>query len=114
MKLIEKIKEVTNNNEELMEDYFYAIHETVLNEITEYDALDKYIHMRNQIKEGKTLTQAPRVATNFDFSDYDTIRMVERKSDDIAYFLIHNMEVNDFSEWIKDFDRIKFEAEKLA
>ncbi|PTK30838.1 hypothetical protein [Staphylococcus hominis] len=114
MKLIKMIEEVTNNNEELMADYFYVIHETILNEIIEYDALDKYIHMKNQVEEGKTLTQAPRVATNLDFTDNATLRVVERKSDDIAYFLIHNIEFNDFSEWIKDFDRIKFEAERLA
>lgn len=113
MKLINKIKETANNKKEL-ELLLTVVYETVENEVIGCDALDKYIHMVRQIKAGEKLTQAPRIATNFDFTDDATLRIIDRKVFEIADFLLENMEVEDFSDWIKDFDRVEFEAQALA
>lgn len=111
MKLIEKINEVANNERELKK-YFWRINETVMHELTDYDALDKYVHMINQIKNGEELTEAERVETNFDFSDYETCTLIQKLAKQFTDFLIDNMEVKDFSDWIIDFDVIKFDVEK--
>ncbi|MCH4482951.1 hypothetical protein MKR37_04380 [Staphylococcus haemolyticus] len=113
MKLINKIQETANNKKE-MEMLLTVVYETVENEVIEYDALDKYIHMVRQIKAGEELTQAPRIATNFDFTDDATLRLIDKKVFEIADFLLANMEVEDFSDWIKDFDRVEFEAQALV
>lgn len=111
MKLIEKINEVASNEKELKR-YFWRINETVMHELTDYDALDKYVHMINQIKNDEELTEAARVETNFDFGDYETCTLIQKLSEQFTDFLIYNMEVQDFSNWIIDFDVVKFDVEK--
>lgn len=113
MKLIEKIKEVAESNK-MMELLLTVVYETVESEMIGCDALDKYIHMVRQIKAGEELTMAPRVATHFDFTDDATLRIVEKKAFEIVDFLLANMEVEDFSKWIKDFERVEFEAQALV
>lgn len=113
MKLIEKIKEAANSNKE-MELLLTVVYETVEGEMIGCDASDKYIHMVRQIKEGEKLTMAPRIETNFDFTDDATLRIVQKKAFEIVDFLLANMEVEDFSKWIKDFERVEFEAQALV
>lgn len=87
-----------------------AFYETIDIDVIEHDALGKYIHIVNQLKENKAITALEHIPSKLDFTDDTTTRLVGNKVFELADYMLEHMSVEESNKWIKDYEQIKAEA----
>ncbi len=107
------VKEMANGNTKLERLLVLAIEEAVMTELVEYDALDKYNHLEQQLLNNEALTQAERKPSNIDYSTYEGATLAQDKAEHFTNVILNHMNKEQFEQMILDIETLEFNAEQM-
>lgn len=117
MKLVDKMLEQTNEDDNIVANAMIYIERLIFSEIVDIDAITKWEEFNAAIKENREIrfinyekTEVPSLVV----SDLNFSKAVERKAEQIAQTIFFEMETSDFEKWVMDLKLLIFESKKMT
>lgn len=115
MKTIDRMLELTNNNDDVVSETMLIVEDMIYSEILDIDAITKWYEIEQATKEKRSInfieyepTEVPQMIIN----DLNFDKAVKRKVKQITNLFFEEMESETFNKWVFDLDILINQAKR--